>query len=180
MTWHLFFINPATKATKNSLACGNSERIEFPGDIYISQCVWLLSAALQWSLISDVQLFYKTSPTDWISELAGHWIPNFLSFFWFPFPSPVCTCSAAHLQPGSAEQQVLCRIKARFPLKFLCLSREQLLIFTCRFVLSVPGGSSLSVLTLPCLPGGAQRAAAGTPQNLLFLVCLCSSCPCVS
>lgn len=76
---------------------------------------------------------------------------------------------------GSAEQQVLCRIKARFPLKFLWLSREQLLIFTCRFLLSVPGESSLSgacvggdVLTLPCLPGSTQRAAAGHHTTSCF------------
>lgn len=49
------------------------------------------------------------------------------------------------------------------------------MVSTCRFVLSVPGESSLSgasagrdFLTLPCLPGSTQRAAAGHHMTSCF------------
>lgn len=103
----------------------------------------------------------------------------FCLFFGFLIPA-LCVAAALSTCTCSAEQQVLCRIKARFPFKFLWLSREQLLIFTCHFVLSVPGESSLrgacvgrDILTLPCLPVSTQRAAAGHHTTS----CLCCACP---
>lgn len=101
-------------------------------------------------------------------------IPNLLYFF--ISPSQPCVY-LQHLPParaGSAEQQVFCRIKAGLPFQFLWLCREQLLIFTCVFVLSVPAGGSFSAASDPAQPPwSTQGAAAGhhTPS------CSSGACP---